>query len=104
LLLRLAGLVSSRDALQLKTAQLEFSDEDIKTILTDIRPKQGEERVELLADASINDLGARAMSQPTRDIFHRVRDYIAAAARELAEREEAELNHQLAYHTTGSDD
>jgi DNA-directed RNA polymerase subunit beta len=104
LLLRLAGLVSSRDALQLKTPVLEFSDADIKTILTDIRRKQGEEKVELLGDASINDMGARARSQETRDIFHRVRDYIASAARELAEREDAELNHQVAYHASGSDD
>ena len=48
-----------------------------------------------LDDATINDLGAAGMSQETRDLFHRVRDFLAAAAKELAEREDAEVKTQL---------
>ena len=99
LLLRLAGLVWSRDALELKTPRLAISDADIKTILNDLRrPHAEQDRVELLADATINDLAGRKLSAETREIFGRVRDYIASAARELAEREGAEIGNQATFH------
>ncbi len=44
------------------------------------------------------------MSQTTRDVFHRVRDFLAAAAAELAERDRAELGHQVAFHEREHDD
>jgi DNA-directed RNA polymerase subunit beta len=44
------------------------------------------------------------MSQSTRDIFHRVRDYLAAAAKEIAERELTNIANEVAYHTTVADD
>ena len=54
----------------------------MRTILADIKPERIEGgKVELLNDATLNDLGARGMSQETRDIFHRIRDFIAAAAK-----------------------
>src|SRR5690348_15389606 len=97
LLLKLAGLGWARDALSLHAAPLTVTDADVRTILTDIRPDRSQgERVELLAEADINDLGSRGMSQETRDLFHRVRDFLAAAAKELAERDTSELQHQLA--------
>jgi DNA-directed RNA polymerase subunit beta len=105
LLLKLAGLTWSRDALDLKVPRFEVSDADVRTILDDIRPERGEEdRVALLADATINDLGHRAMSAGTKEIFNRVREYLAAAARELAEREGVELGHRVDFHAAGSED
>jgi DNA-directed RNA polymerase subunit beta len=105
LLLKLAGLTWTRDALNLHAAPLTVTDADVRTILTDIRPDRSQaERVELLADANLNDLGGRGMSQETRDVFHRVRDFLAAAAKELAERENSELQNQLAFHQAGADD
>jgi DNA-directed RNA polymerase subunit beta len=105
LLLKLAGLAWARDALSLHAAPLTVSDADVRTILADIRPDRSQgERVELLADASLNDLAGRGMSQETRDVFHRVRDFLAAAAKELAERENAEMQHQLAFHEAGAED
>jgi DNA-directed RNA polymerase subunit beta len=37
------------------------------------------------------------MSQTTRDVFHQVRDFLAAAAKELSDRETQELDHQVAF-------
>ena len=105
LLLKLAGLSWARDALSLHAAPLTVSDADVRTILADIRPDRSQgERVELLAEANLNDLGGRGMSQETRDVFHRVRDFLAAAAKELAERENAEMLNQLAFHEAGAED
>jgi len=105
LLLKLAGLTWARDALNLHAAPLTVSDADVRAILADIRPDRAQgERVELLAEAHLNDLGGRGMSQETRDVFHRVRDFLAAAAKELAERENTEMHHQLAFHAAGADD
>jgi DNA-directed RNA polymerase subunit beta len=105
LLLKLAGLTWVRDALSLRVAPLTVTDADVKQLLSDIRPDRSQgERVELLAEAHLNDLGARGMSQETRDLFHRVRDFLAAAAKELAERETTELQNQLAFHAVGADD
>jgi DNA-directed RNA polymerase subunit beta len=105
LLLKLAGLTWARDALNLHAAPLTVTDPDIKTILADIKPDRAQgERVELLAEANLNDLAGRGMSQETRDVFHRVRDFLAAAAKELAEREVVELQNQLAFHEAGAED
>src|SRR5581483_5037365 len=57
-----------------------------------------------MQDASLNDLGGRAMSQETRDIFHGIRDFIAAAARELADRESTATSNQIEFHTAWVDD
>jgi len=38
------------------------------------------------------------MSQSTRDVFHQVRDFLAAAAKELSDRETKELEYQVAFH------
>jgi DNA-directed RNA polymerase subunit beta len=102
LLLKLAGLKWARDALQLRTPAPVVSDADVKAILADVRPTTTEaaERVELLADATLNDLGGRGLSAPTRELYARVRDFCAAAAKELAERERAEHAHQVAFHTS----
>ncbi|HWJ23502.1 MAG TPA: hypothetical protein VNS52_14195, partial [Gemmatimonadaceae bacterium] len=105
LLLKLAGLVWSRDALDLRVPRLEIGDAEVKAILADIRPSADEaDKVMLLADASVNDLGARGMSAETKEVFNRVREYLAAAARELASREEVELGHQSDYHAAGAED
>jgi DNA-directed RNA polymerase subunit beta len=105
LLLKLAGLTWVRDALSLRVAPLVVGEADTRAILADIRPDRSQgERVELLADAHLNDLSARGMSQETKDVFHRVRDFLAAAAKELAEREQTEVRNQLTFHSAGADD
>ena len=104
LLMKLAGTIWGRDALELEAAAPAITDGDVKALLTDLAPAHPEhERVKLLHDASIDDLGRRGVSAETRDLHHRVRDFLAAAARELAARETAELGHQVAFHSAEPD-
>jgi DNA-directed RNA polymerase subunit beta len=99
LLLKLAGLSWVRDALALTAPAPRFDDTDVRRLLADIKPALGaEERVELLADATLNDLNARGISAETKEIYGRARDFLIAAAKELAQRESAELEHQIAFH------
>ena len=106
LLLKLSGLAWSRDALSLRAATPAISDVEVKIILNDVKPDrtQAEAHFSLLQEASVNDLGGRAMSQGTRDVHHRVRDFLAAAAAELAERETVEIGHQVAFHEAEHED
>jgi DNA-directed RNA polymerase subunit beta len=100
LLLKIAGLTWVRDALELKTPKLEISDADVRAILADVKPERAEEgKVVLLGDASLNDLGSRGVSAGTREIYGRIRDFIASAARELVEREQAAVGHEVAFHS-----
>jgi len=76
-----------------------ISESEIRGIIADTRRDLGEsDHVELLSDSTINDLAKRGVSPETRDVFNRIRDFITAAAKELAEREYAELDNQIAYH------
>ena len=105
MLLKLAGLSWARETLSLTGTAINMTDADIRHITRDFRPEKGAaDRVELLADASINELGGRGMSPETKDIFHRVREFLSYAARTLAEREELELRNQLTFHQSGADD
>jgi DNA-directed RNA polymerase subunit beta len=99
LLLKLAGLVWARDALVLHAPAPKVSSSDVRTIAADFRPDRGKEDVfERLEEASLNALGSRGVSQATRDVYHQVRDFLAAAAKELSDRETQELDHSLAFH------
>jgi DNA-directed RNA polymerase subunit beta len=75
-------------------------------LLLDVKPdiKEGEDVFVRLQEASLNELGGRAMSQETRDIFHGIRDFIAVAAKELAERESTATANQIEFHTVWVDD
>jgi DNA-directed RNA polymerase subunit beta len=101
LLLKIAGLTWVRDALELKTPKLEISQADVNAILADIKPDRIEEgKALLLNDVTLNDLGARGMSPSTKDIYGRIREFIAAATRELVERETTSLGHEVNFHQT----
>jgi DNA-directed RNA polymerase subunit beta len=106
LLLKLAAVTWVRDALDLRTTGVTISDAEIRGIIADTRHDVVEEgeRVELLADATMNDLAKRGVSAETRDVYNRIRDFVSAAAKELAEREYAEFDNQLSFHATDSTD
>jgi DNA-directed RNA polymerase subunit beta len=106
LLLKLAGLTWSRAALELTaTPALRISDDEVRVILSDIAPAEpSEERVELLADATLNDLGVRGRSAATKAVFARVRDYVTSAAAEVAAREAAEAAHRVEFHRVRGED
>jgi DNA-directed RNA polymerase subunit beta len=106
LLLKIAGVTWSAQALGLRTAAPNITDADVRTILADVKPdlSKGEEVFVKLQEASLNELGSRVMSQETRDIFHSIRDFIADAAKELAERESTAIANQTELHTGWVDD
>ncbi len=104
LLLKLAAVTWVRDALDLKAEGVRISDEEIRGIISDISTDDHESRVELLADATIEALSARGVSTETRDVYNRIRDFVCAAATELANRDVAEIDNQLAFHNAAQAD
>ncbi|MEO6876995.1 MAG: DNA-directed RNA polymerase subunit beta, partial [Gemmatimonadaceae bacterium] len=106
LLLKMAGVTWAGPALALTTPAPKITDKEIFDLLRDIKPDRTreEQRFERLEEATINDLGARTMSQDTRDVYHTIRDFLANAARELVEREQLALDNQIGLHTTWIDD
>ncbi len=105
LLLKLAGVRWSGQALALHATAPALSDADVRAILGDVKPSREEGEVHAnLDDATINDLSGRSMSQETRDVYHRVRDFLVAAAAEIANHEAAEVKAQIDLHTALSDD
>ncbi len=105
LLLKLAAVTWVRDALDLKVEGIKISDEEIRGIIGDVSTGgKHEGRVELLSDATIDSLGARGVSAETRDVYNRIREFVSAAARELADRDTAEVNNQIAFHSHAAGD
>jgi len=105
LLMKLTGLQWAANALALEAKPPKISDREIRAILNDIKPARAEGEVHVNLDAaSLSDLGARGVSQETRDLFHGVRDFLVLSARELASRESAELAAQAGLHERLAED
>jgi DNA-directed RNA polymerase subunit beta len=99
LCLRLAGLEWVRGSLRLEAATPAPTPEELRAILDDLRPTPEEgEKVELLHDASLNDLAGRGMSAEAKAVSGRVYDYLVAAAKALAAREAEATTHAIAHH------
>jgi DNA-directed RNA polymerase subunit beta len=94
-LLKLAGLRWVRSALELRAEAPSITLDDVGRLLTDIRPSaEDQDKVFLMDDARFDALTGRSVSAETRELHNRVRDFVTGAARELADRERAELEHQ----------
>jgi DNA-directed RNA polymerase subunit beta len=105
LLLKLAAITWVRDALDLRTPRVTISEAELRAVIADTRHRGPDaERVELLIDASIDDLARRGVSAETRDVYNRIRDFLTGAAKELVDRENAELQNQVAFHEAAADD
>ena len=105
LLLKLAAITWVRDALDLRTPRVTISEAELRAVIADTRHRGPDaERVELLIDASIDDLARRGVSAETRDVYNRIREFLTGAAKELVDRENAELENQIAFHQTSADD
>ena len=106
LLLKMAGVIWGARALGLRAAAPKITDQDVRALLLDVKPDiAAEDEVFVrLNEATLNDLGARGMSQETRDMHHGIRDFLAGAAKELAEREQKAVENQIAFHTAWVDD
>ena len=99
LLMKLAGLRWARETLVLGDASADATPAEVRALLADIKPdRRLPDKVELLGDANLNDLGGKAMSADTKALFGRVRDFVAHGARVLAERELDAVRAALAIH------
>jgi DNA-directed RNA polymerase subunit beta len=96
LLLRIAGLKRAAEALRLERAAPDPSIETIDALLADLK-KIGVER-KTLADANIADLGNAGVGPSTKALFQEVKEFLAAAGRELAGRSEVQRGHEIAFH------
>ena len=89
LLMKLAGLGWARACLSLGAVETDATPSDVVALLDDVRPDRTlPDKVELLHDADLNDLNAKSMSQQSRDLYTRIREFLISAAKQLAEREQ----------------
>ncbi|MCZ6918584.1 MAG: DNA-directed RNA polymerase subunit beta [Gemmatimonadetes bacterium] len=104
-LLRLAGLQWCPKPLGLSPRPPELTPEIIGRLVDDLEllPSENGAGHDLEA-VRLDTLSSRVLSQETRDLFRGMRDFLQAAAMELAEREIAELGAQAAYHKARLED
>ena len=99
LLLKLAGLVTAARTLGFAAAAPTVGEAEVKQLVADLKPSLAEQdKVYLLADATINQLTAKDMSEGTRALGDQVRAFLVAAARELVAREQGEAGNRLTFH------
>ncbi len=97
MLMKLGGLKWARKTLSLGGPESDATPQDVRNLLADVRPERtAPDKVELLHHASLNDLGARGMSADTKAVYARIREFLANAARTMAEREMGSLQAALA--------
>ncbi len=99
ILMRVAGVGWAGRTLRLDGVPPEPDVPVIDTLLADLRrlPAKNGGRPDL-GSVTLDDLGSRSLDQSTRDLFHRIRDYLEAAAKEIAGRRRAEAERQLEAH------
>ncbi len=103
LLMRIAGLSWAAQALRLRSRLPEMSSEELRNLVVDLRTLSKGAGLRVLAAANIEVLSKRSLSQSTRDVYKRVRDFLASVAKELGARyrEDAEL--QAEFHSVQLD-
>src|SRR5213594_3508711 len=98
-LLRLAGLSWAADALRLEVRPPALDSERVLEIVSDLRklPSTNGGRPNI-GSAGIELLGGRSVSAETRELHHQMVDFLKSAAKELAERELAQLRIEQEVH------
>ncbi len=98
-LLRLAGLQWSAQALNLDATPPELDADAVRALMRDLRKLQSSngERPNL-STAGLDLLSSRALSQPTRDLYHAMVEFLVGAAKELAARDVAQRRVELEAH------
>src|SRR5439155_22027631 len=98
-LLRLAGLSWAAEALRLAVRPPELDADAVRDIARDLRryPATNGGRPDLNR-AGIAMMTSRPLTQETRDVHHRVMDFLKFAAKELADRELGQRRLEKEYH------
>jgi DNA-directed RNA polymerase subunit beta len=105
LLMKLAGVRWARETLVLGDGSIDATSAEIKVLLSDIKPdRRLPDKVTLLSDANINDLGSKEMSAETKALYTRIKDFTVKSARVLAEREIDAVKAAIAVHRQDVDD
>jgi DNA-directed RNA polymerase subunit beta len=98
-LLRLSGMTWAAEALRL-AVRPPFIDEDlVRRIVSDLRrlPHTNGDRPDV-STSGVAALGSRSLSAETRDVYHKLVDFLKFAAKELAERELAQRRAEHEFH------
>jgi DNA-directed RNA polymerase subunit beta len=98
-LLRLSGMTWAAEALRL-AVRPPFIDEDlVRLIVSDLRrlPHTNGDRPDV-STSGIAALGSRSLSAETREVYHKLVDFLKFAAKELAERELAQRRAEQEFH------
>ncbi|HKI94062.1 MAG TPA: DNA-directed RNA polymerase subunit beta, partial [Gemmatimonadales bacterium] len=100
-LLRLAGISWARNALAISAEAPVLDDETVRELVADLKNLPSESgQPHAMGSIKLDMLGSRALAQETRDLFHTVRDFLEAAAKEMAQRVELEASLQKGDHET----
>jgi DNA-directed RNA polymerase subunit beta len=99
LAMRFAGMRWAGRALGLEAQPPAFTPEILRDMLADLRrlPRENGGPPDLTT-VRLDVLGSRALTQATRDLFHGVRDYLAAAAKEIGGRFRVQAERELELH------
>jgi DNA-directed RNA polymerase subunit beta len=104
LLMKLAGLRWARETLLLGDASYDASSPEVRALLSDIKPdRRLPDKVELLGDANLNDLGGKTMSPETKGLYTRIKDFVTQSAKTLVERELDVVRATLAIHRSAEE-
>jgi len=98
-LLRLSGLTWAANTLQLEVRPPEIDDETVRRIVADLRhlPHANGARPDI-STAGVALLGSRAFSAETREVYHKLVDFLKFTAKELAERALAQGRAERDFH------
>jgi DNA-directed RNA polymerase subunit beta len=98
-LLRLSGLTWAADALQVSVRPPEIDTETVRRIVADLRRlPHGNGGQADVSTSGIALLGARTLSAETREVYHKLVDFLKFAAKELAERQLGQWRAEAEYH------
>ncbi|HET7427336.1 MAG TPA: DNA-directed RNA polymerase subunit beta, partial [Gemmatimonadales bacterium] len=102
-LLRLSGFRWAAEGLGLKQAAPVLAPAEITRLVADLKKVAPKGEHTTVGEAGIAMLGARHASAETKELFGHVRTFLSEAAKELAERELAQLRQEVEFHRATGD-